>query len=149
MKCKRQCWSHVQCLCSGIGVPPFWPSFRTTILTTSFRFLEKEWTVAARWTYAQCGPRFQGHTAVTGTFRFPLRASWRAAPRSSPSHASWRGQCRFSLSLSIRTPTETERQSLCTWPGEFPSYGWRSAHHHCATLEFRTMVSNVLSTRFT
>ena len=22
MKCKRWCWSHVQCLCSGIGVPP-------------------------------------------------------------------------------------------------------------------------------
>ena len=70
------------------------PSFRPTILTASFRFLQREWTVAAMWTYAQCGPRSQRHTAVTGTFRFPLRASWRAAPRSSPSHASWRGQCR-------------------------------------------------------
>ena len=52
MRCKRQSWSHVQCLCSGIGVPPLWPSFRPTILTASFRFLEREWTVAARWTYA-------------------------------------------------------------------------------------------------
>ena len=27
-------------------------------------------------------------------YLFPRRASWRAAPRCSPSHASWRGQCR-------------------------------------------------------
>ena len=67
------------------------PSFRPTILTASFRFLEREWTLAAMWTYAQCGPRFQRYTAVTSTFRLPLRTSWRAVPRSSPSHASWRG----------------------------------------------------------
>ena len=51
--------------------------------------------------------------------------------------------------VSITTPTATERQTLCTRPGEFPSYGLCSLHYHHATLEFRTMISSVLSTRFT
>ena len=47
------------------------PSFCPTILTASFRFLEREWTVAAMWTYAQCEPRFQRYTVVTGSgFRY-------------------------------------------------------------------------------
>ena len=147
MKFKRQCWSHVQGLCSCVGVP----SFRPTILTASFRFLEREWTVAAMCIYALCGPRFQRHTAVTGTLRFPLRASWRAAPRSSPRHASSRADAILVASRCL-SPLESQPQlSDKRWAhGQdgSPSYGLCSLHHHHATLEFSTMVSGVLSRRF-
>ena len=47
-----------------------------------------------------------------------------------------------SLSPLERQP-QPERQPLCTWPGEFPSCGLCSVHHHHATLKFRTMISGV------
>ena len=61
-------------------------SFCPTILPASFRFFQREWTVAARWTFALHRPRFRRHSLSS------RRARWSAAPRGSPMNASCRGQ---------------------------------------------------------